>query len=191
MYSNRSIAALTLAISVALAGCASNDDASDGAPPPAVDEVNASAITLANYANHPIIKAIRAEVGKIDSSKLKQTDNPGCDGGTSKFTTPTGAIRKLTERGGEGGFSAETTAYYRENGKLLFVFDKQSNHTGATNRVTEYRVYFDADGREIWQVVRVDSGADQRPSQEARWKPANNQQDPAAWFKVTGCAPTP
>jgi hypothetical protein len=175
---------------LSLAGVACAADADDASSAPSTEESNvnsAAPITMANWVSHPSIKAIRTEVSGIDGSQLAKAENPGCDGGNTKFTDGEGRIRKLVEVGGEGGFEGTTTAYYDASGKLRFILDQETDHTGASPRTTEKRIYFGADGKVLWQVVRDQGGADREPRAEEKYQANATHADPAAWFAYTGC----
>lgn len=186
------LAVLPLTVALALSGCASDGGSEDAAAPAGESEVVASApITLGNFLQHPTIKAIRTEVAAIEALSLTKTDNPGCDGSFSKFTQGD-KIRKLFETGGEGGFSGEWTAYYRENGSLLFLFSKSVDETGESgvdNVSTEQRVYFDGNGKIIFQVIRDTTkpgGADRIPTGREVFA-VSGHDNPGELFKQTGC----
>jgi hypothetical protein len=173
---------------VSLTGIACAAPADDQAPVSDESNVNSAApITMANWVSHPSIKAIRTEVSGIDGSQLTKAENPGCDGGNTKYTDGEGRIRKLVEVGGEGGFEGTTTAYYDAAGKLRFILDQETDHTGASPVSTEKRIYFAADGKVLWQVVRDPGGADREPKAEEKYQSNPAHTNPAAWFSNTGC----
>ncbi len=195
--------ALPLVVAAALTGCASDPVGEDSADVTGAATVSASApITLANYVSHPRIKAIRDQVAAVDGLRLTKATNPGCDGSNDKLTDASGKIRKLVMTGGEGGFEGTTTVWYSETGKALFAFSKEADLTGEqtgdtkTARLTEFRVYFDADGKTLFQAVREGSGTeievalqtpDRLPNDAETIASAEIYADPAAIFAQRGC----
>lgn len=151
-------------------------------------------ITLQNYVNHPKIKAIRGEVEGIDNDlahgDLFSEDNPNvCEASLAKVTGARGQIVKIVENLGDGG--ARTQAYYGEKpvdsigtgdsepGPLLFVFQ--------VSGTMESRVYFDAHGNKLWQVVRQTGGADRLPQGNEVYQPNRLHSDPEKWFASGDC----
>jgi hypothetical protein len=145
-------------------------------------------ITVQNYLNHPKIKAIRDKVNSIDnapaSGDFDTQDKSGCEETITKLFGNHGVIFEITESSGEGAGS-KTQAYYDSdaapfgmNGKLLFIFEVIGTQ--------ESRVYFDAQGNKIWQVVRKTGGADRLPVGNEVYQPDPLHSDPDKWFASVG-----
>lgn len=194
--------ALPLVVLAAITGCAASPAGEDVAD--ATGAATASQpITVANYASHPKIKAIRDQVQAIDAMNLTKATNPGCDGSNDKFTDASGKIRKFVATGGEGGFSGTTIVYYNADGAPLFIFSKEADWTGEGTgdskvaALTQARTYFDVtNGSVLIQAVRKGTGTDPdvtltSPDQAAGEveliENSSAYEDPMSWYSSTGC----
>lgn len=156
--------ALPLVVVSSLTACATDASSEDTADQTGAASVAPDApITLANYVTHPKIKAVRQEVEAINALHLFKSVKTTCDGWNEKWTDGSGKIRKIVSSSDEGGFEAQITVYYDDQGRPLFLFGQEADWTGErTNGDTERafiwerRSYFDAQGNTIFQAVRED-----------------------------------
>jgi hypothetical protein len=185
------VALAALVLGSFLPGCASSEDDD----PQAGDESNLTQ-AAPSAAVGKKVEAIRAIVAEVDRSKLRQEQNVGCDGTTTKFTDGAGKIRKLSVVGGEGESSTNQVAYYDTRGELRFLRSVEVSHTG---RAKENRVYLESNAV-IFQAVRdltdvkndnpdFSKARDRLPTHAESYgpRPLEAHRDPAAWFKGTGC----
>lgn len=127
----------------------------------------------------------------------RKKDNPGCGGSSSKFTDSAGRIRKVNWKSdGEGGFEESWEHYYRENGKLLFVFTNATAFTGESGievKVTEHRVWFDDANKVMFEVLREGEKGElaelphRAPKPDEKWQVAPFETNAEENFKTDGC----
>jgi len=184
--------AMALSVGCVVGGCAGDnqDDATQG------DDQNVSAsapITVGNFISHPKIKAIRNEVRTIQTTadaKMDKKDNSCGDGtGTAKFTNAAGRIRKVNWFAPGGSIEY----FYRDNGKVLFIFSSFTDFNGTSAHVREHRVYFDDNNRVMFEVTRDGPKADiadephQKPTEDEGWVVSDLDTDPNLNFETAGC----
>lgn len=119
-------------------------------------------ITEKNWLNHPAIVEVRNLFNQIEKGIAEQhwsldsaLYNPALIQDTCVWRDPAGVVRKVqTSLGGEDS-AVTLDHYYDAAGALRFVFAR----AGAVNGTkVEYRVYFDARGRRIWDNRRQPAG---------------------------------
>ena len=131
---------------------------------PAAFAQGPSKITAKNWMRHPEIKKIRdvyKEVRKkIDAGKLTRSVRlfhycqPGAGGIKRTLYTRGGKlVRQYTTNGNfEGGVSEDVEFYFDAKGRLRFVFAVYTDNQ-AEGQV-QYRIYYNARGRLIWENRR-------------------------------------
>jgi hypothetical protein len=195
LFINASI--LVFAASLAL-GCASATDDVDTA-----GSASSDTITLENHVNHASIIAIRKKVQEVEDLRLTVVDNPGCDGSNTKFLDDGQRIRKYVSTGGEGDGGSTQTAYYDEQGKLIFVFT-ESESIFEEKKAKEQRVWIAGD-RILFQTLKEAPISAESPTasfvgvqpREPRGEeafvltPGFGVMNPAEDFKQTGCPTEP
>lgn len=146
-----------VALAFALAACAGNTSDRE-ATTDSVGELNASApITLANWISHPKIVEVRRVVEEIDAAKFAAESKEMCqDAGhgeveRTKLTDAHLTIRELVVAFGSEDSAMTDSYYYDAAGTLRFAFRTRNDVHGNQN---ETRVYFDAQGKSIWEIGR-------------------------------------
>jgi hypothetical protein len=130
-------------------------------------------ITKKNWKAHPRIAAIRAKVEAIDkaiAAKKYEKDSkrlcevPSLDMERHIWRDETGGARRYQWGGGSDDSSYTHTAWYDEQGQLLFVHATEGH---VPSRSIAFRLYFEA-GKQIWKDRQAsgegpDSGAEGFP----------------------------
>jgi hypothetical protein len=117
-----------------------------------------SEITKTNWQQHPEIKAARQIYQNIEAAisgkRLKRSGRkfdycqPGEDSLRLKFTDSAGKISKYTLERGSDDSSITMNHYYDTEATLRFVFITGGAVNGSK---LEHRIYFDANGKRIWE----------------------------------------
>lgn len=113
-------------------------------------------ITEKNWRNHPAIVEVRAVFSGIEDGvktnrlKKKSVSEPA---GTA-FTDEEGKTRKFVSEGGSEDSAYTVSQYFDKRGILRFVFVTAGAVNGAS---AEYRLYFDAAGRKMWENRTITS----------------------------------
>ena len=122
-------------------------------------------ITKANWNQHPKIKAVRAIVAAVDTGITRKTlkvsgrkfeyCEPYADTVRKKAVDAKGLVRMYEKQGGSDDSSLTWKHFYDESGRLRFVFITGGAVNGAQ---LEHRIYFDEDGRRIWEEHKYVKG---------------------------------
>lgn len=118
----------------------------------------AGEITKANWQQHPKIKAIRAVVQAVKASlgrkaftvkrRAFEYCEPYEDTARTIATDTKGLVRFYQNEGGSDDSALKLEHYYDERGRLRFVFITGGAANGSR---LEHRIYFDEDGKRIWE----------------------------------------
>ena len=130
-----------------------------------VQSANSQVITETNWLNHPQIVEIRAFVSTVDQQITRkelavlEKSVPGdhlCNDRTLASDSQGRPIR-LTLSCGSDDSVLFSTFYYDPFGVLRFAFFKGNAVVGSS---IEHRIYFDSQGRQIWQSHLIIKGSD-------------------------------
>jgi hypothetical protein len=123
-----------------------------------------SAVTEANWQNHPGIVAVRSIVLKVDALLNKGSlvhkrgeveYAPGKDGTREAFIDRSGIVRKFIRKAGSDDSATTSSYYYDQDGRLRFVYIEG----GAVNGThIQHRIYLDKKGNRIWEVRKLIEG---------------------------------
>lgn len=151
------LALFPLTFALALGGCASNpaDDSAQSAEAQLNELDENEPVTIDNLNSHGAIRAIEAEVSKIEGLPLVEESLAGCAYIPTKFQAGD-QVRKVTMSAVEEAWRSASTVYFREDGSLLLYSAKETAvATDGTEEITETRIYFDATGKELLQIRAV------------------------------------
>ena len=113
-------------------------------------------VTAKNLQSHPAIVEVRGVFTEIETAIKKGLFTQKCAGeptGTA-YLDAAGKTRKFVSEGGGEDSAYTVSQYYDKSGTLRFVFVTAGAVNGAS---AEYRVYFDAAGRKIWEDRTITS----------------------------------
>ena len=116
----------------------------------------AGEVTKENWRQHPKIKEVRAIYQAVNSGRMKllvkkrtfEYCEPGEDTARTIGTDAQGRVRLYQREGGSEDSALKFEHYYDEAGRLRFVLVTGGAVSGSR---LEHRIYFDADGKRIWE----------------------------------------
>ena len=113
-------------------------------------------VTKANWRQHPKIKEVRSIYQAVNSGRkrlrMKKRSFEYCEPYEDSVrmigADASGRVRFYQKEGGSEDSSLKFEHYYDESGRLRFVFITGGAVSGSK---LEHRIYFDADGKRIWE----------------------------------------
>lgn len=149
-------------------------------------------VTKENWRQHPKIKEVRAVYQAVNAGRkrlsIKKRSFEYCEPGEDTLrvigTDAQGRVRFYQREGGSEDSSLKFEHYYDEAGRLRFVLITGGAVSGSK---LEQRIYFDADGKRIWEEQHATAPGYTWPE---TWPEEQLQiSDPAAKFSSSSPCP--